>query len=49
LRPREPVLRNPQRERALLEERRRVRRLRHGAHSGGKRDRHDGQRYEDLD
>ena len=49
LRRRKAVLRDPQRERALLEERRAVARLRDRTHPGGERDRDDRERDEDLD
>ena len=49
LRRREAVLRDPQRERALLQERRAVGSLRDRAHAGGERDREDRERDEDLD
>ena len=45
----EPVLRDPQRERALLQQRGAVGRLRDRAHPGGQRDREDGERDEDFD
>ena len=46
---REPVLGDPQRERALLQQRRGVGRLRDRAHARGERDREDGERDEDFD
>ena len=46
---RQPVLGDPQRERALLQQRRRIRRLRDRPHSRGERDREDRERDEDLD
>jgi len=46
---RQAVLGDPQRERALLEECRGIRRLRDRAHARGKRNREDGQRHEDFD
>ena len=49
LRRRKAVLRDPERQRALLEERRAVARLRDRTHSRGERDRDDGERDEDLD
>ena len=45
----EAVLRDPQRERALLQQRRAVGGLRDRAHARGQRDREDRERDEDLD
>ena len=45
----EAVLRDPQRERALFQQRRAVGRLRDRAHPRGERHREDRQRDEDLD
>ena len=45
----EPVLRDPQGERALLQQRGGVRGLRDGAHPGGERDREDGECHENFD
>ena len=45
----EAVLRDPQRQRALLEQRRAVGRLRERAHAGRQRDRDDRQRDQDFD
>ena len=49
LRRREPVLGDPERQRALLEERRRVRRLRDRAHARGERDREHSESDQYLD
>jgi len=46
---REAILRDPQRERALLEERRAVGGLRDRTHAGCERDRQDRERDENLD
>jgi hypothetical protein len=45
----EPVLRDPERQRALLQERRAIRRLRDCAHPRRQRDGENRQRDEDLD